>query len=389
MKNLNFTREQVTNILAEIAKKEEGVQQILKMSFEAIMRAEREEHNAQQGDMSNGYRIRRTYGHKKLLELKVPRSRNGNFRPVLLGLLRDQEEEARTLAFNLYGAGLTTEQVGKLFGDLYGREYITSQVSRMFNYARDDVREWLNRPLEPYYPIVYVDASFIYTRRHDSVSKEAYYTILGVREDRTREVLAIVNFPTESSSAWEQVLIQLKERGVETINLFICDSLTGIETAIWKQFSRSNVQLCTVHLQRNVLKHIRPKDKKQVSEEFHEVFRLSDRNDNPEQGWQRWVGFCKKWGKTYLSIQRMSENERYRLYFTYLAYDYRIHNMIYSTNWIERLNRDYKRTTRMRGALPNVDATLLLLGYVAMTRSAYHRKVPKLDYETNKFNWTE
>ncbi|MCD6322549.1 MAG: transposase [Clostridiales bacterium] len=85
----------------------------------------------------------------------------------------------------------------------------------------------------------------------------------------------------------------------------------------------------------------------------------------------------------------MVEDRRYKLYFTYLDYDYRIHNMIYSTNWIERLNRDYKRTTRMRGALPDPEATILLLGYVAMLRNAYQRKLPKINYETEKLRWEE
>jgi transposase-like protein len=85
----------------------------------------------------------------------------------------------------------------------------------------------------------------------------------------------------------------------------------------------------------------------------------------------------------------MGENERYKLHFTYLGFNYRIRPMIYTTNWIERLNRDYKRTTRMRGALPNPEATMLLLGHVAMNRKAYLRKVPKLNYETRKFAWQE
>ena len=78
----------------------------------------------------------------------------------------------------------------------------------------------------------------------------------------------------------------------------------------------------------------------------------------------------------------------YRAKVSYLQYDYRMRGMFYTTNWIERLNRDYKRTTRMRGALPNPKATVLLLGYVAMTRTAYNRKIPKLDYE-KKFKWEE
>jgi len=85
----------------------------------------------------------------------------------------------------------------------------------------------------------------------------------------------------------------------------------------------------------------------------------------------------------------MATNPRSRYYFTYLGYDYRVQNMIYSTNWIERLNRDYKRTTRMRGALPSPDATLLLLGYVAMNKKAYDYKIPQLAHETVKFKWLE
>ncbi len=389
MKNLHFTQEQVTNILEEIATKENGIQELQRISLEAMMRAEREEHNRTEGDMSNGYRPRRTFGQGKILELRVPRSRSGQFYPVLLSLLRDQEEECRKLAFNLYGAGLTTDQVGKIFGDIYGKEYSTSQISRMFDYARNDVQAWLQRPLEPYYPIVMIDASFIYTRRIDHVSKEGYYTILGVRPDRTREVLSVVNFPTESAIAWEVVLKSLKERGINEIGLIVCDSLSAIEDAIWRQFPEAEIQLCAIHLQRNVMKHIKPKDKAVVADDLKDVLRTGDRNDSPENGWNRWLTFCAKWGKYYPSIKRMSENDRYKLNFTYLSYDYRTHSMLYSTNWIERLNRDYKRTTRMRGALPSPDATILLLGYVAMTRSAYQRKIPKIDYEKEKFRWEE
>jgi transposase-like protein len=259
----------------------------------------------------------------------------------------------------------------------------------MFDYARNDVQTWLQRPLEPYYPIIMIDATFIYTRRIDHVSKEGYYTILGVRADRTREVLAVINFPTESAIAWEVVLKSLKERGLKEIGLIVCDSLTAIEDSIWRQFPKTEIQLCAIHLQRNVNKHIKPKDKALVAEDLKEVLRTGDRNDTVEKGYQRWLEFCSKWGKYYPSIKRMGENERYKLNFTYLGYDYRTHNMLYSTNWIERLNRDYKRTTRMRGALPGPDATILLLGYVAMTRTAYQRKIPKIDYEQNKFHWEE
>lgn len=389
MNKLHFTREQITKILGDIAQKEGGLNELLTISLEALMRAERTVHNHTHGDVSNGYRSRKSFGHGKLLELQVPRSRYGQFYPVLLSVLKDQEEESKRLAFSLYSSGLTTAQVGDVFEELYGRHYSKSHISSIFDYAREEVQAWGNRPLESYFPILYIDAVFIPTRRVDSVMKEAYYTILGVRPDRRREVLAIVNFPTESSIGWQEVLEGLKSRGVQQVDLVVCDGLSGIEQAIARTYSGAEVQLCVVHLERNVQKHIRPKEKALVSYDFKEVFDLNNKDDTIEQGWRRWLAFCRKWGTKYPTIKRMGEDERYRLYFTCLRYDYRMRSMIYTTNWVERLNRDYKRVTKMRGALPNAEATLLLLGRVAMTRKAYNRKIPKLDYEKEKFRWEE
>jgi len=387
MEKLHFTRSQVSKILDDFSKGPGGIEEVFKLCLETLMRSEREVHNSAYTDVSNGYRFRRTYGSGKLLELKVPRSRYYQFYPMIFGLLKDEEEECKKLAFGLYGAGLTTEQVGELFEKIYGRTYSSSQISRLFEYARGEVAEWIERPLEDYYPIVYIDATFIPVRRGESVSKEAFYTILGVKADRSREVLTIVNFPTESAQGWREVIGGLKKRGVKEIGLVVCDGLTGIEDALFESYPMINLQLCTVHLERNVIKYARPKDKKEIAEDFREVFEVGEKNYTKHEALRRWQDFTGKWGKTYPTIGRMGKRERMGWYFTYLEYDYRIQSMIHSTNWIERLNRDYKRTTRMRGALPNPDSVILLLGYVAMTRKAYERKIPRLDYEKEKFKW--
>lgn len=386
---MNFTQAQKYEILEKLLSEGTGIDEILKMSLEILMKAERQIHNETTHDLSNGYRYRKTYGQGKLLELKVPRTRNGNFYPVILGLLRSQEEEAKRIAFKLYGAGLTTEQVGDLFGEIYGQSYSSSQVSRMFDYARDEVSAWLHRPLDTYYPIIYIDATFIYTRRVDSVSKEAYFTILGVKQDTSREVLCVVNNPTESSSFWNDIFTDLKNRGVEEIGLVVTDGLTGIETVINKHFKEAEIQLCTVHLQRECQKYVKPKHKAEIASDLREVFCCDDKNDKKSDGIARWKDFCNKWKEFYPVFGNKIHNERYNYYFTYLKYHYKIRNMIYSTNWIERLNRDYKRTTRMRGALPNPEATVLLLGHVAMTRRCYEYKIPLFKMENQRFRWEE
>jgi transposase-like protein len=386
MKTIDFTQEQVTKILEEIANEKEGFNKVMQIAIEALMRAEREEFNKQNSDVSNGYRPRRFLGKGKELVLSVPRSRYHKFYPVLLSVMKDEDREARELAFYLYGAGLTTQQVGELFDKIYGKSYSTSQISRMFESARKEVDDWLSRLLPNYYPIVYIDAVFISTRRGDSVSKEAYYTILGVRPDRTREVLSVVNKPSESANGWKIIFEELKERGVKRIDLVVSDALKGIEEAVAGVYSSSH-QLCVVHLQRNVLSEIRPKEKQAISEELKEVFNPDNPNDTIETGWERWVNFIKRHQQKYPALKKML-NERYRLYFTYFKYDYRIRNMIYTTNWVERLNRDYRRVTRMRGALPNDKSALLLLGYIAMERKAFQRKIPNLNYERS-FDWED
>lgn len=378
---------QITEILSQVACEEDGYHQLLTLAFEAMMKAERSEHNRLEQDVGNGYRNRKAFGQGKALELRIPRSRSGQFYPILLGLLRNQEEESRQMAFSLYGAGLTTAQVGELFEQFYGQGYSKSSVSRMFDEARAEVSTWLDRPLEGYYPILYIDATFIPTRRLDSVSKEAYYTILGVKSDRTREVLSVINTPTESATGWHEALRGLRQRGVSEVGLVVSDGLAAIEDAVASVWGQTAHQLCAIHLQRHTLSKVKPAHKAAVAEGLKEVFVTGDPSDNVEKGWNRFRSFCERWSGKYPSIGKMALNERYMMYFTYLGYDYRIRSMIYSTNWIERLNRDYKRTTRMRGALPDSQAAILLLGHVAMTRKAYWRKLPKMDNEQEKFRW--
>jgi transposase-like protein len=303
MKELNFTQEQVTKILGRIATEEEGFNKVMEISLEALMRAEREEFNKIHTDVSNGYRPRRFFGKGKELVLSVPRSRHHRFYPILLSVLKEEDREAKELAFYLYGAGLTTEQVGELFDKVYGKHYSTSQISRMFDFARDEVQQWLSRLLEPYYPIVYIDAVFISVRRGESVSKEAFYTILGVRSDRTREVLAIVNKPGESSAGWRSIFEELQERGVQAIDLVVSDALTGIEDAVASVYSSAH-QLCVVHLERNVLKEISKKDKQEISEELKDVFNPNNPNDTVETAWKRWQSFIGKYQKRYPGIKK-------------------------------------------------------------------------------------
>jgi len=381
---MNFTQTQITEILDEIANGKNGYQELLKLSLESIMRSERNEFNKEQSDVSNGYRLGSILGHGGKLELSIPRSRHHNFYPLILALVKEQNEECKTLAYELYSSGLTTDQIGSLFDKIYGHQYSKSSISNMMSNARMDVQSWLNRKLEKRYPIIYIDATYWHTRRLDSVSSEAYYTILAVREDRTREVLSVINHPTEGSSNWREEFENLKARGLEEINLVVSDGLQGIENAVAKVFPMATVQLCTVHLTRNILAKVTPCDKQLIAKDLKDVLDPSDPNDNASKGHKRFTDFINNWVKKYPSLKTYLL-PRNKLYFNYLNYHVEIRRMIYTTNWIERLNRNYKRTLRMRSSMPSPESVVFLLASVAVRRNEYKMPIYQFIYETKLF----
>ena len=146
------------------------------------------------GNKGNGYRPGSTYGHGRKLEFRIPRDRYGNFHPQILAILRDQEEECDRLAGVLYTKGMTQEQVGDVFDQIYGQHYSKTSISRMIDSVRDQVNAWLERGLEKYYPILFVDCVHIKIHRKRSVASEAFYVALAVTEEGTREVLGIFNW---------------------------------------------------------------------------------------------------------------------------------------------------------------------------------------------------
>ena len=373
---MNITHEQISDLLLEIANKENGTQLLMKMSLEALMKSERTLHQSEfPEDYANGYRARKVTGYGKEMALKVPRTRSGAFYPVLLNVLRDEDEERRKLLFSLYRKGLTTEQISDIYEELYGKSYSKQQVSYLMKESREEIHLWLSRNLESHYLVLYVDALFVHTRRDQSVSKEGYYSILGIKEDGSREVLSIVNHPTEGAILWEQELQNIKGRGVESVGLIVSDGLSGIENSIARSFPNAKHQLCVVHVKRNILNIFPLKLRPQISLELKEVFEIETDFSNQLKGYEKLCSFVSRWQKKYPSLKSYAR-ARNTAFFTYLEYPSFIQRMIYSTNWVERLNKDYRRVLKMRGAMPSADSVIALMGAVAMEKDEKTYKYP-------------
>ena len=113
-----------------------------------------------------------------------------------------------------------------------------SSVSRITTDFSSLVDSWLHRDLDRYYPVIYIDAIHIKVRKQ-TVATEAFYVLLGLKEDHTREVLGIVNIPQESSTGWQEVLENIGSRGVQKVGLFFFDGLTRLDHLVGKVVANS------------------------------------------------------------------------------------------------------------------------------------------------------
>ena len=374
---MELTQLQISEILSNYTSSSEGFVTLQSLIMNSLMKHERDLFVANtEHEQCNGFRSRRWYSHGFEFSLRIPRSRSGNFYPILLGLIRSESEERAKLFNLLYTKGLTTEQIGEISETIYGRTYSKQQVSYLSNSCREDVDKWLKRSLSSHYLAVYIDATFIATRRDKQVSKEAYYTILGVLEDGSREVLSVVNHPTEGAICWKEELEALKERGVTQIDLVISDALQGIENAVCAAFPQASHQFCVAHVKRQILNCVSHKDKPQMAEELNEVFTLENKEMGSLSGHKLFITFVAKWEKKY-PILKKYKADRNIAYFTYMDFPVQVQRCIYTTNWIERLNRKYKRTIKMRTSMPSDKSVLFLLASVAMeeTKTTYSRKI--------------
>lgn len=374
---MELTREQISEFILKATSSSDGFNQLIEVILNSLMHHERRMFLDEASDSGNGFRPRRfCYGHYEF-RLKVPRTRQGSFYPVLLAVIKREDEERARLFTSLYSKGLTTEQIGEVAEELYGKHYSKQQVSYLSRACAEEVEAWLNRELANRYLAVFIDATFSPTRRGDSVRREAYYTLLGLLPDGRREVLGIVNHPTEGAINWKQELLALHERGVSKIDLIVSDALTGIENAVAESFPMAKHQLCVTHLKRNMAALVPHKKRGVLMEELKEIFPMEQKGISVMQQYQLFCNFVEKWSKAYPRFSKF-KHERNIAHFTYLQFPPQVQRMIYTTNWIERLNRDYKRVLKMRGAMPSPQAVLFLLGEVARskTETTYSKKLP-------------
>lgn len=232
----------------------------------------------------------------------------------------------------------------------YKRSNDTPQtISNMTKVVTEQVEAFNKRTLNERYICVYLDATYIPVRR-ETVSKEAVYIAVGIREDGSKEVLSYTIAPTESAYNWQELLTELKERGVEEVLLFISDGLKGMVDAISTVFPKAQYQTGLVHVARNISHKVRVEDRQEICDDFKTIYKAA----NKEAGQLALNDFCSKWQKAYPKVVKSLHDNAYLL--TFYGFPKAIWRSIYSTNLIESFNKKIKKYTKCKEQFPNEES---------------------------------
>ncbi|QWC21222.1 IS256 family transposase [Bacillus haikouensis] len=344
IKNLNFS-----------SMLESTVKEVLKEKLEFILQEEIKEvlKNEPVGEDNsrNGYYHRTldtVYG--RVEDLDVPRDRNGEFQTELFEPYKRRMVAVDELVIQLYRHGVGVRQVGKIMKSLLGDSYSPGTISNVTDTVLKDIREWQKRPLKKRYCALYLDALFVNVRR-DTVGKEAVYIVLGISPEGHREVLGFYIGGRESSNGWSEILNDLRERGVEQVLLGVFDGLSGLEDAFLRSFPKADVQRCVVHKVRSTLNNARKKHQEELAQDLKTIYKA----DYFDEALAALQVLKEKWKKTYKREFESWENDLPSL-LTFLKYPKDVQKYLYTTNLIERLNREVRKRLKTMDSLPNIEA---------------------------------
>lgn len=321
-------------------------------TLEGLMLLEREEYlkGTDKGDIGNGTYLRTFKSlRKNSLQIQVPRTRSGQFKPIILDIVNQQKEQVNELALLLYRKGLSSRDVSDVMGEYFGESISRETVNNLAESFHEIRKKWEDRKLDAYYKVIFCDAMYTSLKRGNSYSKEAVYIMYGVKDDNTRELLLLEVNPTEGSGIWGEYFEKLRLRGVEQVDLIVADGLVGFADVARRFYPEADIQRCVVHLQRNLLNKVRPRDKAAFACDLKEAFNNFDQNVTKEVALQKIAHLCQQWEGSYKGpVARLLDVEFILDYLTYIDYPVEVRRMIYTTNSIENLNRQIRKVTKTK-----------------------------------------
>lgn len=371
---MNKAMKDLIRILSQKEERDEMLRMVLeeemkgkvKEVLEEIALLEREAFCEEQEDRKNGFYERDLETPLgTIADLSIPRTRRKGFHPFFLEPYKRTLYTLDELVIAMYQGGCSTRDIARTLGMLLKGKYSPGWISRITNLVAERVREWRERPIGEWYPILFLDGVVLKVRR-DTVSNEVVYLALGIDEEGHQEVLGFWVFGSDGESAcsWREILFTLKKRGLTEPLLVVGDGLTGLPEAVKEVYPNADFQSCFLHKIRSALRKVRKRDEQGILEDLKRMYTAS----SPEEFKAYFETFEKNWQRLYPEVVASWERDLPYLT-TYLEYPTILQRYIRTTNSIERCIKEVKRRSKVIEVFPDPQAIGKLLYLVCIERN--------------------
>ena len=305
---------------------------------------------------------RNGYGHKTVmtnsgeLEILTPRDRDGTFEPQLIKKGQSQFKGFDEKIISMYARGMSMREIQEHLQEIYAIEVSPEFISNVTDKVMDEVISWQNRGLDKNYPILYLDCLVVKVKENNQITNKSLFLAIAINLEGQKEILGMWIAKNEGAKFWLSVITDLKNRGVEEINIACVDGLKGFPEAINSVFPNTIVQLCIVHMVRNSLKYVPWKDMKLVAADLKEIYNSS----NAQTAEIALEKFKEKWNEKYPTIYDIWKRN-WQGIIPFLAFPDSIRKAIYTTNTIESINRQIRKIIKSKGCFPNDEAVFKLV----------------------------
>jgi len=337
----------------------DALQELMNAEFDVSMGYNKYDKFKEKTNYRNGTTKKKLKSEFGEFDFETPRDRNGEFEPKIVPKNVRNVSGIEDKVISLYGKGLTTREIGEQIQEIYGINMSPEMVSNITDRIIPEIEDWQNRMLDDVYPFIFIDAVHFSVREENRVVKKAAYIILGINKEGFKEIIGIWIGENESAKFWLSVLNNIKQRGVNDILIICSDNLTGIKEAINAAYPNAVQQRCIVHMIRNSVKYVSYKDLKEFCSDLRTIYTSIDEksaNENLQKT-------KEKWKDKYLSAFRIWK-DNWDAICPFFEYSEGIRKIMYTTNTIESLNRQFRKYTKTKSVFPT-DMSLLKCLYLA------------------------
>lgn len=310
----------------------------------------------------NGSRPRLVATQAGDIELRIPKLRRGSFFPAILEPRRRIDLALCAVVMEAYVQGVSTRSVDDLVEAMGVESGISkSEVSRICAGLDEVVGAFRTRRLDhTAFPYVYLDATYLHVRNQTSqMVSMAVVVATGVTAAGEREILGLDVGDSEDEVFWRGFLTSLKQRGLAGVKLVISDQHSGLVAALRRSFQGTAHQRCRVHFARNLLAHVPKAQADYVAAAFRTIFAQS----NPAEVDAAWEKTRDEFAARFPKIGPLMDEAKAEV-LAFTAFPRAHWRKIWSTNPLERVNKEIKRRSRVVGIFPNAAAVIRLVGAV-------------------------